>query len=232
MKFPRIFLSALSLATAASAQSNTPADTSLADGPAIHLDDYIVETSAATFDKKAPAVTQQVLARDLQKLNLATTVSALRNLPNIFIRERFIGDKNAPVGIRGTSNRQTGRTLVIADGILLSNFLGTGFGNSPRWFLIAPEEIAKVAVIYGPFSALYAGNSIGGTVLFTTKEPDRTESSAKAQYFTHSFNEYATHDDLHGSNAFLSAGGRSGNFTYYAFLNHCDNLSASTIFPR
>ena len=206
------------------------ADAVEASGPTVHLDDYIVETNVATFDKKAPAVTQQVLGRDLKQLNLATTVGALRNLPNIFIRERFIGDKNAPVGIRGTSNRQTGRTLVIADGMVLSNFLGTGFGNSPRWFLIAPEEIAKVAVIYGPFSALYAGNSIGGTVLFTTKEPAQTESSAKVQYFTHNFREYGTNDDLHGSSVFLSAGGRTGKFSYYGFYNHLDNLSATTTF--
>ncbi|MDQ5980661.1 MAG: iron complex outerrane recepter protein, partial [Verrucomicrobiota bacterium] len=90
----------------------------------LRLDDYLIETDPATFDQKAPAVTQQVLGSDLKKLNLATTVGALRNLPNLFIRERFIGDKNAPVGIRGTSNRQTGRTVLLADGMLLSNFLG------------------------------------------------------------------------------------------------------------
>ena len=184
----------------------------------------------ATFDKKAPAVTQQVLGPELRALNLATTVSALRNLPNLFIRERFIGDKNSPVGIRGTSNRQTGRTVVLADGMLLSNFLGTGFGNSPRWFLLAPGEIEKVAVVYGPFSALYPGNSIGGTVLFTTKMPTRTEASAKAQYFTHTFKEYGTHDELHGSSAFISFGGRTGKFGYYGFYNHLNNLSASTQF--
>ncbi len=198
--------------------------------PPTRLDDYLVETNPATFDKKAPAVTQQVLAADLKALNLTTTVGALRNLPNIFIRERFIGDKNAPVGIRGTSNRQTGRTVVLADGLLLSNFLGTGFGNSPRWFLVAPEEIEKVAVIYGPFSALYAGNSIGGSVLITTKMPSEFTASATGQYFYHNFREYGTDDHLHGSTGFVSIGDRVGKFSYYAFVNHLDNQSASTQF--
>jgi iron complex outermembrane receptor protein len=194
------------------------------------LDDYIVETSRTTLDRKAPAVTQQVLAEDLRALNLTTTVNALRNLPNIFIRERFIGDKNAPVGIRGTSNRQTGRTLVLADGMLLSNFLGTGFGNSPRWFLVAPEELQKVAVIYGPFSALHAGNSLGGTVLMTTRMPEGFTSAAKGQFFTHRFRDYGTSDELQGRTAFLSVGDRRGAFSYYAFYNHLHNDSAPTTF--
>ncbi|HEU5080996.1 MAG TPA: TonB-dependent receptor [Opitutaceae bacterium] len=202
----------------------------VADGPPVMLDDYIVETNPATFDLKAPAVTQQVVAADLKTMNLSTTAAALRNLPNLFIRERFIGDKNAPIGMRGTSNRQSGRTLVLADGILLSNFLGTGFGNSPRWFLLAPEEIEKIAVIYGPFSALYAGNSIGGTVLFTTSMPSAFSAHVKGQFFEHSFDEFGTHDRLSGSNVFASIGDRVGNFSYYALYNHLDNRSASTQF--
>lgn len=216
------FVAALSSlpAFAADVASETP----------VRLDDYIVETNPATYDQKAPAVTQQVLASDLKGLNLATTAEALRNLPNIFIRERFIGDKNAPMGIRGTSNRQTGRTLVMADGITLSNFLGTGFGNSPRWFLLAPEEIQKVAVIYGPFSSLYAGNSIGGTVLFTTTLPTEFAASAKAQYFFHDFKEFGSDESLHGTSAFVSVGDRIGKLSYFAFYNHLDNESASTQF--
>ncbi len=223
------FLVSLALAPAA-LFGETAAPDAGGSGTLVKLDDYIVETNPATFDQKAPAVTQQVLGSDLKALNLATTVGALRNLPNLFIRERFIGDKNAPVGIRGTSNRQTGRTVVLADGMMLSNFLGTGFGNSPRWFLLAPEEIEKVAVIYGPFSALYPGNSIGGTVLFTTSMPNRPEASVKVQYFSHTFKEYATNDDLHGSTTFVSAGGRTGKFSYYGFYSHLDNLGATTQF--
>lgn len=227
MKFPFFPL----LVTATFAASATAATFDSTDpGEILRLDDYLVETNPATFDRKAPAVTQQVLASDLKELNLATTVGALRNLPNLFIRERFIGDKNSPVGIRGTSNRQTGRTVVLADGVLLSNFLGTGFGNSPRWFLIAPEEIEKAAVIYGPFSALYPGNSIGGTVLFTTKMPTQPEAEAKGQYFFHHFKEFGTDDDLHGSTAFVSVGGSAGKLSYYGFYNHLDNLSAPTQF--
>ena len=224
MSSTRFFLSlsfrlsaTLFLAPVAFAQT-TPA-------PATRLDDYIVETNRATFDQKAPAVTVQIFADDIRAVNLTTPEDALKNLPNFYVRRRFIGDKNAIVGIRGTSMRQTGRTVVLADGVLLSNFLATGLGNSPRWFLLAPEEISKIAVIYGPFSALYPGNSIGGTILFSTAMPTERTATVRGQYFTQSFRQYGTDDSLRGSAAYLSFGDRVGKFSYHAFYRHLANES-------
>lgn len=200
------------------------------EAPPQRLDDYIVETNRATFHRKAPAVTHQLLAADLTALNLPETGDALQYLPNLFIRKRFIGDKNSLMTIRGTSNRQPGRTLVLADGMLLSNFLGTGFGNSPRWFLIAPDEIEKIAVSYGPYSALYGGNAIGGAVLFTTKLPEHFTVTAKGQYFIENFREYGTNRSFNGHTAYLSVGDRRGKFSYFGFYNHLANESQPMTF--
>ncbi|MDX2186077.1 MAG: TonB-dependent receptor [Opitutaceae bacterium] len=200
-------------------------ETVYADLEVVHLDDYLVETNPATYRLKAPAVTHQIMGDDLRALNLPETGDALQHLPNLFIRKRFIGDKNALTSIRGTSNRQPGRTLVYADGILLSNFLGTGFGNSPRWFLVAPEEIEKIAVSYGPYSAIYAGNSIGGTVLFTTKLPSKLTSTVRVQSFVQNFTEYGTDRDYVGRSFYASVGDRKGRLSYFAFLNRLENDS-------
>lgn len=220
-----LFLSALSVPLCAS-DSAAP----LLEEPPQRLDDYIVETNRATFHRKAPAVTHQILAADLDALNLPETGDALQYLPNLFIRKRFIGDKNSLTSIRGTSNRQPGRTLVLADGILLSNFLGTGFGNSPRWFLIAPEEIEKIAISYGPYSSLYAGNSIGGTVLFTTRLPDRFTASVKGQYLVEDFHEYGTDRSFTGHTGYVSIGDRRGKLSYFAFYNRLRNVSQPMTF--
>lgn len=208
-----------------SSLSSNPREGANASETIVKLEDYIVETNPATFDQKAPAVTHQLVAADLAALNLPETGDALQHLPNLFLRKRFIGDKNALTSIRGTSNRQPGRTLVIADGMVLSNFLGTGFGNSPRWFLIAPEEIEKIAVSYGPYSSLYAGNSIGGTVLFTTKLPTSFHAAARAQWFVNDFSEYGTREAYRGHSAYVSVGDRRGGFSYFAFYNHLANDS-------
>ena len=225
-----VALTATALLLLAGALRTAAADAVEATGPAVRLDDYIVETSPSTFKLKAPAVTHQIVREDLEALNLPETGDALQHLPNLFIRKRFIGDKNSLTSIRGTSNRQPGRTLVLADGIVLSNFLGTGFGNSPRWFLIAPEEIEKIAVSYGPYSALYTGNSIGGTVLFTTQMPSHFSSTVKAQYFVEDFSEYATKGSYAGKTGYVSVGDRHGKFSYFAFVNHLDNDSQPMTF--
>ena len=216
---------AIPFAVATAVYAATPATPASSTPPPVVLEDYIVETSPATFHLKAPSVTHQLLRDDLEALNLPETGDALQHLPNLFIRKRFVGDKNSLTSIRGTSNRQPGRTLVLADGIVLSNFLGTGFGNSPRWFLVAPEEIEKIAVSYGPYSALYAGNSIGGTVLFTTQMPTKFSAGAKAQYFVQDFSEYATKGTFAGRTGYVSVGDRIGKFSYFAFVNHLDNDS-------
>lgn len=225
LSLPRALLSIaplLAVSTTVRAQVVTP---SVEAESIVVLDDYLVETNPATYNQKAPAVTHQMLGPDLAALNLPETGDALQHLPNLFIRKRFVGDKNALTSIRGTSNRQPGRTLVLADGIALSNFLGTGFGNSPRWFLIAPDEIEKIAVSYGPYSSLYAGNSIGGTVLFTTKLPAAFHASARTQLLFQDFSEYGTDEIFRGETAHVSIGDRRGKFSYFAFYNRVANDS-------
>ncbi|RCB71303.1 TonB-dependent receptor plug domain-containing protein, partial [Escherichia coli] len=74
------------------------------------------------------------------------------------------------------------RSAVYADGILLSNYLGNGVGGlsfPPRWGLVTPEEIERVDVMYGPFSAAYPGNSVGAVVDYQTRMPTRFEANAK-----------------------------------------------------
>ncbi len=217
-------LVSLTLAAAAPVAGSESATAAPAD-PLVVLDDYLVETNPATFRLKAPSVTHQLLGSDLRALNLPETAVALNHLPNLFIRQRYTGDKNALVSIRGTSNRQPGRTLVLADGMLLSNFLGTGFGNSPRWFLVAPEEIEKIAVSYGPYSALYAGNSIGGTVLFTTSMPSGPVASLKTQFMVQDFSEYGTEGTFAGHTAYLALGDRVKRFSWFVLYSAVDNDS-------
>ena len=84
----------------------------------------------------------------------------------------------------GTGN--SARSAVYADGILLSNYLGNGIANgtnyAPRWGLVTPEEIERVDVMYGPFSAAYPGNSAGAVVDYVTRMPTKFEAHVKLGY--------------------------------------------------
>lgn len=128
------------------------------------------------LDPNLPASSERITAEQLQNLNVVNTEDALKYMPNMAIRKRFIGDENATISVRGNGTSQTARGLVYADGLLLSNLLGNTHSFPPRWSMVFPEDIAQVDVIYGPFSALYPGNSMGATVAITTKMPTDRKS--------------------------------------------------------
>src|SRR3954447_2326201 len=125
--------------------------------------------------------------------NVRNTEDALRYFPSLLVRKRHIGDTQAPLATRTSGVGASARSLIYADGVLLSALIGNNNGNaSPRWGMISPEEIARVDVLYGPFSAEYPGNSIGAVVNVTTRMPDRLEASATAAANLQSFDQYGT----------------------------------------
>ena len=81
---------------------------------------------------------------------------------------------------------------------MLSKLLGNGASYTPRWGLVTPEEIDRVDVLYGPFSAAYSGNSAGAIVDFTMRMPTQFEAHAKLQGFTQNFRQYGTDDRFSG----------------------------------
>src|ERR1700754_4843356 len=97
---------------------------------------------------EVPNPTASKTADELRTQNLFNPEDALNYLPNLTIRKRYIGDRNALIGGRSFSTLQAPRGLVLMDGYLLSNFLGRF--DAPRWNMISPAEIDRVDVLYGP----------------------------------------------------------------------------------
>ena len=123
---------------------------------------------------RLPQTTESITRDKIDStINLANTEDAIKYLPSIQVRNRYIGDTNAPVGMRTSGTSASARNLIYADGILLSSLLGNNNTNtgSPRWNTVSPGEIERVDVMYGPFSAAYSGNSIGGVINITTRMP-------------------------------------------------------------
>jgi iron complex outermembrane receptor protein len=145
---------------------------------------------------EVPNPTASKTADELRTQNLFNPEDALKYLPNLTIRKRYIGDRNALIGGRSFSTLQPARGLVFMDGYLLSNFLGRF--DAPRWNMVAPEEIDRIDVLYGPYSATYPGNSIGTTVAIRTRRPNDLETSVRTTAFSEHFDEYGINDDYTG----------------------------------
>ena len=172
----------------------------------------------------APATTESVTAQQLaESINTVTTAGALQYLPSTHVRERYIGDRNGILVMRVNSSIASAQTTVYADGLLLSNFLNNSFSTAPRWGMVSPEEIERIDTLYGPFSALYPGNSAGGVVRISTRMPTKFEAHVKLDFFTQRFRLYGTNEPFSGGHASASLGNAVGDWSYWLALDHLDN---------
>jgi len=157
-------------------------------------------------------------------VNATDSEDAIKFLPSLLVRKRYVGDYNhAVLSSRASGTGNSARSAVYADGILLSNYLGNGATYAPRWGLVTPEEIERVDVMYGPFSAAYPGNSVGAVVDYVTRMPTQFEGHAKVSAFTQNFSLYNTNETYSGSQTSASLGSKSGDWSWWVNVNHTDS---------
>ena len=140
-------------------------------------------------------------AEQLAAVNAFNTEDLMKYAPNFFVRKRYSGDSNGVPGFRGTHSTQSARTLVMVDGFVVSNFLGNSFSFAPKWGVVGPGEVRQFDIVYGPYSSRYVGNSMGGIVNITTRDPQETEAFATVQGFVQPYRQFATRDDYMGYSA-------------------------------
>ena len=159
-----------------------------------------------------------------EAINATDAEDALKYFPSLLVRKRYVGDyDHAVLATRASGTNNSARSLIYADGILLSNLLGNGATFTPRWGLVTPEEIERVDVLYGPFSAAYPGNSVGAVVDYVTRMPEELEMHATISSFGQDFAVYGSDDRFTGWQASASAGDRSGKFSWWVNFNHLDS---------
>jgi len=204
-----------------------------APGPAV---DRYAEPKPAPFSRtlpaNIPAVVESRTRQQIEKTtNVLTSADAFRYMPSILIRERYVGDRNAIVSTRTSGTIQSALSVVYADNVLLSNFLGNSFNFAPRWGMVSPAEISRVDVIYGPFSALYPGNSIGGVLTMTTRMPDNFELHASGTGAVQPFSLYGRNELNLGGVMNVHVGDRINDFRYWVGYERLDNQGQAQTFP-
>ncbi|HWL46958.1 MAG TPA: TonB-dependent receptor [Sphingomonadaceae bacterium] len=139
--------------------------------------------------------------RQFDAVNAANVEDLMKYAPDFFVRSRYIGDNNGVPGFRGTHSTQSARALVMVDGFVVSNFLGNSFSFPPAWGIVSPSEVKQFDIVYGPYSARYTGNSMGGIVNITTRAPERTGVFGTVQAFAQPYDQYGSHDTYFGWSA-------------------------------
>ncbi len=228
MKFSRLFL----LLTAFAATSAVRAQTAAPDPGAapIVLDKVAIVGERGDVSILTPLGLPQTASVTAQRLeetvNLVDTEDAVKYLPSLFLRKRNYGDTQAVMATRVWGVSSSARSLVFADGVPLTALIANNNTiGAPRWGLVAPSEIARVDVMYGPFSAAYAGNSMGAVLEITTRLPEKFEASINqtAAFQNHSL--YGTKDTYATYQTAVTAGDRVGKFAYWVSANYQDSES-------
>lgn len=157
---------------------------------------------------------------EIRAINAVTMVDTLKYMPDTFIRQRFIGDANAPVGMGGTGYFQVGDNMVFADGFPLHFLLRTTFNGSPRWNLISSSEVTSTDITYGPFSAMYPGNAMGGVVDIHTRMPEKLQGSIESLGFLQKFKAFGADGVYGGFKTHGEYGDKVGKLSVFAFYDH------------
>ena len=183
-----------------------------------------------------PALGVTIDSEQIGAVNTINAEDVIRYAPNLIVRKRYIGDANATLSFRNMHTTQTPRALVTVDGFLISDFLGADFDTAPKWAVLSPTDIDRAEIIYGPTSARYSGNSLGGVLRLETKAIDRDALSLGAQTFFQNYTYYDTDEDLFGfalnGQADVTLGANGGlSIAYRHFENEGQPQQWRTVAP-
>ena len=141
-------------------------------------------------------------------------------MPSLFVRKRNYGDTQPVLATRTWGVNSSARSLVYADGVLLSALVANNNTiGAPRWGMVAPTEVERIDVLYGPFAAAYAGNSMGAVMEITTRMPEKAEASVSQTEALQSFSIYGTKNDYLMSQTAIMVGDRLGKWSFWISAN-------------
>jgi iron complex outermembrane receptor protein len=190
-------------------------------------------TRPTSLPTQIPTTIEGISREEIERtVNATDAEDALKYLPSLLVRKRYIGDYNhAVLSTRASGTGNSARSMVYADGILLSNYLGNGATFAPRWGMVSPEQIERVDVLYGPFSAAYGGNSVGAVVDYVTRMPTGFEAHAKFTLTHQPFKLYGGDTSYQGRQGSFALGDRNGAWSWYIDLNRTDSEGQPLTFP-
>ncbi len=130
------------------------------EAPAVELEDVVV-TGTRTRRKieDSPVKPSVITKEEIEARNVVSVDDALQHIPGLYRRKtKGMMDTLVGVQLRGFKGRE--RTLVMLDGFPIHS----GYTGVPSLNIVPIEEIERIEVVRGPFSALYGGHAMGGVV--------------------------------------------------------------------
>lgn len=139
----------------------------------IEIDEVVI--SANKWEQNREEVPNEILtisAKQIEKNNPQTSADMLAQSGQVFVQKSQMGG-GSPM-IRGFS---ANAVLIMLDGIRINNAIYRG-GNLQNVIMLDPNLLSGSEVIFGPSSAVYGSDALGGVMDFHTIRPAYTDSKA------------------------------------------------------
>jgi vitamin B12 transporter len=171
-----------------------PARAQTAPPPTFELPEVEVPGKRPQLPSTTPASISVITADEIALLGALTVADALRVLPELRIKESGGPGSLTTVSIRGSSSAQV---LILLDGVPFNRPDQASVDLST----LPIQNVERIEVLRGPFSAIYGSAALGGVINIVTRAAPLTLVSTR-------IGSYGLTGNL------LSIGGRVENLTY------------------
>ena len=130
--------------------------------PPASEDIVVTATSVPEDEKDVGSAITVVTSEELEKHEAVVVSDVLRSVPGLDLAQSGPPGSVTSLFTRGTNSTQT---LVLVDGIRMNSPYFAGF----NWAGMTTENIDRIEIARGPFSALYGSDAIGGVVQVFTR---------------------------------------------------------------
>lgn len=180
-------IAALLVLLAGAGASALPAQTL----PPVAENVVVTATMNPEEEKRVGSATTVITREEIEKSGRRTVLELLRSVPGVDVNQSGGEGSLASVFLRGTNSTQT---LVLVDGVRMNSpfFAGYDFSN------LTTENVERIEIVRGPFSALYGSDAIGGVIQIFTR-PAKTGFSGQVK-------GEAGNDSTQTASAFVTGG--------------------------
>jgi iron complex outermembrane recepter protein len=186
-----------------------------------------VQTPPQVEKYQLPVTSTTVTATKIQdQINVVDTEDAIKYEPSLFVRKRNNGDTSPVLATRIWGINSSARTLIYGDDVLLSSLIANNNTiGSPRFGAVSADDIKRIDFLYGPYSAAYPGNSMGGVMLITTQMPEKAVATIKQTESFQQFKWYGLKDTYATHQTSGEVGNKSEAFSWLLSGNFADSHS-------
>jgi Family of unknown function (DUF6580)/TonB-dependent Receptor Plug Domain len=122
----------------------------------------VTATSVPEEEKEVGSAITVITREELEKYETVIVSDVLRSVPGLDLTQYGTPGSLTSLFTRGTNSTQT---LVLIDGVRMNSPYFSGY----NWSGLTTENIERIEIARGPYSALYGSDAIGGVVQIFTR---------------------------------------------------------------